>query len=100
MCDHFSEDGRMFEFCIDTGTPVSLVSDECRLAFFEHCQPIPMANNRRLRCGGIGSGELFSREYMEPNINMRTLTGDNLIISGEVHVVPTLPCGMILAPTY
>ena len=96
MCEHHGEDGRMFEFCIDTGTPVSLLSEECRLSFFEHCRVFPMANGRRLRCGGIGSGELFSRNCIEPSINMRTTSGDKLSISGEIHVVPKLPCGMII----
>ena len=96
MCNHYAADGRIFEFCIDTGTPVSLLSEECRLSFFDHCRKFPMANGRRLRCGGIGSGELLSRDCIEPEINMRTATGDEVTISGEVHVVPKLPCGMII----
>lgn len=80
MGNHYGKDGRMFEFCIDTGTPVSLLSEEYRLSFLEHCRVFPMANGRRLRCGGIGSGELLSRNCIEPTVNMRTISRDELSI--------------------
>ena len=60
MCKHFAEDGRVQEICFDTSSSVSLLDEQSRLGFFDQCRQYSMSGGRRLRCGGIGSGDLFS----------------------------------------
>ena len=97
MCQLLAKNGRVQEFCFDTGSSVSLISEEFLLGFFDHCPMYPMSGGRRLRCGGIGSGVLFSRNCIQPEITMLTTTGTKASFTGEVHVVPSLPCGMLIA---
>ena len=88
MCMYFSTPSQVMEFCLDSGSPVSLISEECRLAFFQDIPVYPIPHGKWLRCEGIGTGELLSRYCISISLNLHTEAGRSVTVSGEVHVVP------------
>ncbi len=55
-----------------------------------------MANSKKLRYSRISSRVLFLRNCISPSINIRSITGEQFSISGELYVVSNLLCDIII----
>ena len=83
------------EFCVDTGSSLSLMD---RDALRKHFPDVPlhtMENSQSVHIAGIGEGPSTST-YVNLPLVLTTDTGKEIQIQEEVHVVPKLSCQLLL----
>ena len=82
--------------CLDSGSAVSLIGQQCFESYFRKDfdlkrAPVPV------HVSGITPDGHLSDRYADLEIRMRMADGQHLSIKGEFHVLPELPCNILIA---
>lgn len=88
-------DGKSILFCVDTGAGISLIRREV-LASFPNIEVRTMTEDGSVRIHGVHEGQLDTNQYVILPITLKTRSGMELTIEGEVHVVDQLPVPLIM----
>jgi len=83
------------EFCIDSGSSISLIDRSVLLRHFPSIHPRYMSDGQSVHLEGIGNGSTTNEFVMLP-ITLHGLNDQKVQLHGEVHVVDTLRCGILI----
>ena len=90
-----TETGKHVEFCVDTGSALSLIDERMLKEHYLSLKIRFIPNHRKIQISGIGKGPITNRYVMLP-LSMPTTSSSHLDILGEVHVVETLTCQILI----
>lgn len=88
-------DGEAVKGCLDGGSPLSCISRQCLERLYP-AAAIRQMKGKGVKIKGVGNGQDSTSEYVVIPIFLRTIKGGWVWIVGEVHVVNSLACGMLL----
>ena len=91
----YTPSGTSLEFCVDTGSSLSLISRHTLAKSFPTIQILQMTGGQSVRISGIGEGPT-TNQYVKLPILLISPTFEQLEISGEVHVVDSLSCQLLI----
>ena len=85
--------GYDLEFCLDTGSGMSLISRDTLKQFFP---TVKIETMPRIDIGGVGSGGNSSYEYTNIPLELTTTRKETVTFSCEAHVVEELSCSLLV----
>ena len=83
------------KFCIDSGSSISLIDCLVLLQHFPSIHPHYMPDGQSVHLEGIGN-RLTTNEFIILPITLHGLNDQKVRLHGEVHVVDTLCCGILI----
>ncbi len=89
--------GRELEFCIDTGSSLSLIADSALREFFPDIMVSTIAEGQLVKLTGIGDKGPVMNRFVNLPITMKTLDGGTVRIVDKTHVVDQLSCNMLIS---
>ena len=95
-CYAYPKEGPAHMICVDTGSGPSLMSESCLQQSYPNLSTYPMANQKRLRCIGIGTGSVVTNKCVDVPVRLRDKDNNYVEIATQIHVIPQLKCDMIL----
>ncbi len=86
--------GKSHTLCLDINSRSILISERAYQAFYSHISHYLMAENKRLRCKGVGE-IVTSTLCARIPLRLKNDKGRMEIVIEEAHIVPSLPCDVI-----
>ena len=83
------------EFCVDTGSALSLIDEKALETHYPSLKVHVIPNHKSIQISGIGKGPITNRYVMLP-LSLPTTSSRHLDILGEVHIVETLTCQLLI----
>ena len=85
----------LIEFCIDSGASISLIDRSTLQRHFPAIYIHHMPDGQSVHLEGIGNGPI-TNEFVILPIELHGLNDQTVQLHGEVHVIDTLRCGILI----